>query len=56
MITEEIQKVGKRENVHCSAKQYKHLLTATNQVLDGKLWSFKLKLAEADTGLVAHPL
>lgn len=56
MITEEIQKVGKRENIHCSAKQYKHLLIATNQVLDGNLWFFKLKLVEADTGLVAHPL
>lgn len=32
MITEEIQEVRKRENVHRSAKQYKHLLTATNQV------------------------
>lgn len=56
MITEEIQKVGKRENIHCSAKQYKHLLIATNQVLDGNLWFLKLKLVEADTGLVAYPL
>lgn len=38
MITEEIQEVGKRENVHSSAKQYKHLLIATNQVLGRSLW------------------
>lgn len=51
MITEEIQKVGKRENIHCSAKQYKHLLIATNRVLDGNFWFFKVKVVEADTGL-----
>lgn len=42
MITEEIQEVGKRENVHRSAKQYKHLLIATNPGLDGNLWFFRL--------------
>lgn len=34
MITEEIQEVRKRENIQRSAKQYKHLLIATNQVSD----------------------
>lgn len=34
MIAEEIQEVGKREDVHRSAKQYEHLLIATNQVSD----------------------
>ena len=31
MITEEIQEVGERENVHRSAEQHKHLLTATDK-------------------------
>lgn len=54
MISEEIQEVGKRENVHRSAKQDKHLLTARNQVLEGKLRFLQLEFVEAHTGLVPH--
>ena len=42
MITEEIQEVGEGENVHGSAKQHKHLPTATDEVLHGNLRFFKL--------------
>lgn len=56
MISEEIQEVGKRENVHRSAKQDKHLLTARNQVLEGKLQFLQLEFVEAHTGLVPHSL
>lgn len=56
MITEEIQEVGKRENVHRSAKEYKHLSIATKPVLDGDLWFFQLELVAAHTDFAPHPL